>query len=135
VERLYAGTLPKRAVTITFDDGMRDFHQLAYPLLHEFGYPVTVYLTTYYSEFNRPVFDVMCSYLLWKARGRRLEWPEVIDHPVTLDDAGRDVADRRIKIFARRQDLSGRQKPNCCRRWRGNWQSITKRCAKNAFCM
>jgi peptidoglycan/xylan/chitin deacetylase (PgdA/CDA1 family) len=110
VERLYAGTLPERAVTITFDDGMYDFHQLAYPLLNEFGYPVTVYLTTYYSEFNRPVFDVMCSYLLWKARGRQLEWPEVIDHPVTLDDAGRDVADRRIKIFARQQDLSGRQK-------------------------
>jgi peptidoglycan/xylan/chitin deacetylase (PgdA/CDA1 family) len=110
VQRLYAGTLPERAVTITFDDGMHDFHQRAYPLLREFGYPVTVYLTTYYSEFNRPVFDVMCSYLLWKGRGRRLDWPKIIEDPVTLDDAGRDVADRRIKTFARRHGLSGRQK-------------------------
>jgi len=110
VQRLYAGTLPERALTITFDDGMHDFHQRAYPLLHEFGYPVTVYLTTYYSEFNRPVFDVMCSYLLWKGRGRRLDWPKIIEDPVTLDDAGRDVADRRIKPFASRHGLSGRQK-------------------------
>src|SRR6202140_1806953 len=110
LERLYAGTLPERAVTITFDDGMHDFHQAAYPLLREFGYPVTVYLTTYYSEFNRPVFDVMCSYLLWKGRGRRLEWPEIVGGAITLDDAGRNAADRKIKAFGRREKLSGRQK-------------------------
>ena len=110
LEQLYAGTLPERSVTITFDDGMHDFHQVAYPLLREFGYPATVYLTTYYSEFNRPVFDVMCSYLLWKGRGRRLEWPEVVEHAIVLDMAGRNAADRRIKIFARRENLSGRQK-------------------------
>ncbi|HTA68089.1 MAG TPA: polysaccharide deacetylase family protein [Bryobacteraceae bacterium] len=110
LERLYAGTLPPRAVTITFDDGMHDFHQAAYPLLREFGYPATVYLTTYYSDFNRPVFDVMCSYLLWKGRGRRLEWPEITGEAITLDDAGRGAADRSIKAFGRRQNLSGRQK-------------------------
>lgn len=110
LERLYAGTLPARAVTITFDDGMHDFHQVAHPLLREFGYPVTVYLTTYYSDFNRPVFDVMCSYLLWKGQGRRLEWPQIVGDPITLDATGRNAADRRIKTFARREKLSGRQK-------------------------
>jgi peptidoglycan/xylan/chitin deacetylase (PgdA/CDA1 family) len=110
LERLYAGTLPERSVAITFDDGMHDFHHVAYPLLGQFSYPVTVYLTTYYSEFNRPVFDVMCSYLLWKGQGQWLEWPEIFASPVTLDETGRDGADRRIKIFARRENLSGPQK-------------------------
>src|SRR6202051_87883 len=52
----------------------------------------------------------MCSYLLWKGRERRLEWPEIGGEAITLDDAGRSAADRSIKTFARRQNLSGRQK-------------------------
>jgi len=78
VERLYNGTLPPRSVALTFDDGLFDFYKRAYPILWKYGFPVTVYLTTYYSDFNRPVFDVMCSYLLWKGAGRPIEWPEVL---------------------------------------------------------
>ena len=110
LERLYAGTLPERSVTITFDDGMHDFHQKAFPALREFGYPATVYLTTYYSEFNRPVFDVMCGYLLWKGSGRTLDWPEIMHRTVTLDDAGRGKATAAVKGYARRENLSGAQK-------------------------
>src|SRR5262249_7109542 len=47
-----------------------DFFTAAYPIIKEFGYPVTVYQTSFYSKFNRPVFDVACSYILWKARDR-----------------------------------------------------------------
>ena len=60
VNRLQHGTLPDRAVVITFDDGLHDFYSVALPILESFGYPVTLYLTTYYVEFNRPVFDPMC---------------------------------------------------------------------------
>ena len=35
--------------------------------------PATVYLTSFYSEYRRPVFDLMCGYLLWKARDRTLD--------------------------------------------------------------
>jgi peptidoglycan/xylan/chitin deacetylase (PgdA/CDA1 family) len=115
VERLYAGTLPPQSAAITFDDGFYNFVRLAQPLLAEFGYPATVYLTTYYSDFNRPVFDVMSQYMLWKARSieksrRRLEWPGVLPESLTLDDAGRTAADRIIKTVAKQRDLSGRQK-------------------------
>src|ERR1022692_2621195 len=78
VDRLQKGTLPDRAVALTFDDGLHDFFSVAFPIVEWFGYPVTLYLTTYYVEFNRPVFDPMCSYLLWKGRHKqKLEWPEV----------------------------------------------------------
>jgi peptidoglycan/xylan/chitin deacetylase (PgdA/CDA1 family) len=108
--RLRAGTLPPRSVAITFDDGSYDFYRVAWPILREFGYPATLYFTTYYSDFNRPVFDVMCSYLLWKGRGQRLEWPTVLTGAEQLDDAGRDSARRQIMAHAVRHGLSGRQK-------------------------
>jgi len=111
VRRLYAGDLPKRSVSITFDDGTYDFYKAAWPVLREFKYPVTVYLTTYYSEFNRPVFDVMASYLLWKAKDTcHLDWPDVLSHSVALDEAGRLSALRDICSFAAAAGLSGQQK-------------------------
>ena len=43
---LDAGTLPPRAVCITFDDGYRSVHDLALPVLREFGLPATVFVTS-----------------------------------------------------------------------------------------
>lgn len=110
VRRLYDGSLPPCSVVITFDDGFYDFYRAAFPLLREFGYPATVYLTTYYSEFNRPVFDPMADYLLWKGRGRRLVLPGVLNEPVELDDHGRADAGHRMRVFARASGLSGEAK-------------------------
>ncbi|MFP5393771.1 MAG: polysaccharide deacetylase family protein [Gammaproteobacteria bacterium] len=46
--RLADGTLPPRAVCITFDDGYRSVHDLALPILKEFGLPATVFVTSGY---------------------------------------------------------------------------------------
>jgi peptidoglycan/xylan/chitin deacetylase (PgdA/CDA1 family) len=108
--RLYAGNLPPRSVAITVDDGGHDFYRIGFPLFQKFGYPVTVYLTTYYSEYNRPVFDPALSYLLWKAGGRLLAWPRVFPAPVRLDAGGLAEATQRIQEHCRREGLSGRQK-------------------------
>ncbi len=110
VQGLYAGTLPERSVVLTFDDGSYDFYHLVFPLLREFRYPATVYLTTYYSDFNRPVFDVMCSYLLWKGRGQLLKCPGVLPSEVMLDEKGRAIALRQIQRSAHKRALSGREK-------------------------
>jgi peptidoglycan/xylan/chitin deacetylase (PgdA/CDA1 family) len=109
LERLYRGTLPERSVVVTIDDGTYDAYRLAIPMLREFGYPATVYLTTYYCDLQRPVFDTMCDYLLWKARGQTLALEE-LGGPMKLDDAGRVAAGRRIRAHAIERGLSGRDK-------------------------
>ncbi|MDQ6677191.1 MAG: polysaccharide deacetylase family protein [Acidobacteriota bacterium] len=110
VQRLQAGTLPPRSVAITFDDGFHDFYSLAHPLLQEFGFPVTLFLSTYYSGFNRPVFDSMASYLLWMGRGQTLRWPEVFPEPLFLDGNAPDYGRKMLIAFALKQALSGEAK-------------------------
>ncbi|EHB50452.1 polysaccharide deacetylase [Mycolicibacterium rhodesiae JS60] len=46
LERLHTGTLPDRAVTITFDDGTRNLATHAAPVLHALGLPAAVFLAT-----------------------------------------------------------------------------------------
>jgi len=37
---------PENAVVITIDDGHRDFHACAFPILRDYGFPATMYLPT-----------------------------------------------------------------------------------------
>lgn len=46
IAALREGRLPPRAVCITFDDGYRSVHDLALPVLREFGLPATVFVTS-----------------------------------------------------------------------------------------
>ena len=75
-EALYgvrSGQLPKRAVALTLDDGESSISLRAWPMLREFGFPATLYWSTYYSLHPYAVFDPMLSYLLWKGRGAHLQ--------------------------------------------------------------
>lgn len=69
-DRLRLGTLPPKSVALTFDDGNVDFATVAWPILREFRYPATVYVSTFYVDHRRPIFRLFCSYLLWKSRNR-----------------------------------------------------------------
>lgn len=46
LERLYAGTLPKHAAALTFDDGTQNLLTHAAPVLRELGLPAAVFLAT-----------------------------------------------------------------------------------------
>jgi peptidoglycan/xylan/chitin deacetylase (PgdA/CDA1 family) len=113
VDHLAAGTLPPRSVVITFDDGMYDFYTQAFPIAQEFGFPITVYLTTYYTEFNRPIFALICSYMFWKAQGTVVEGTSLVGRPVTWDlrtAGGRAEALRSVRDHAEQAHLSGPDK-------------------------
>lgn len=113
IERLYARDLPDRAVAITFDDGTSDFSRKAFPLLREFDLPATLYLTTFYSQYQRPVFDLMCSYLLWKGRNATLDLKKLVGKELRTeltDNNAREAALIQIHAFASERKLSAYEK-------------------------
>ena len=113
LNRLYADDLPEKSVAITFDDGSYDFYARAFPLLREFDYPATLYLTTFYSQINRPVFNVACSYLLWKGREQSLDLKLLIgrDGRINLSsEESRALAMTEILQFASERKLSAEEK-------------------------
>lgn len=113
LERLYRNDLPPRSVALTFDDGTYDFYAQAFPRIRQFGFPVTVYLTTYYTEVQLPVFSLICSYMMWKARGQStVDLREFgIAHPAALDqEEARQEAANQIVQWADGQDIDSQQK-------------------------
>ncbi|PYT27573.1 MAG: hypothetical protein DMG58_20075 [Acidobacteria bacterium] len=72
---LKTDSLPPRSVVITFDDGFYDFYRHAMPTLQAFGYASTLYVSTYYSQFRLPIFNLIINYLLWKSRNSEMDFP------------------------------------------------------------
>lgn len=58
-DMLMAGRLPPRAICITFDDGYRDNHDLALPLLQRHGLSATFYIASGYLNGGMIFHDVL----------------------------------------------------------------------------
>ena len=57
-------TLPACPVVITIDDGWYSTYLHMLPVLEKYNFPATLYLTTYYSEKQVPVYNVLIQYML-----------------------------------------------------------------------
>ncbi len=110
LQMLYAGTLPPRAITLVFDDGFHDFASVAAPILSEFGYPATVYLSTYYSQFNRPIFDIMLRYLLWKGAEQSIFLPGILTETMALSGEGQRAVATKVRAAAFARRMTGQEK-------------------------
>lgn len=111
--RLYADDLPERCVALTFDDGNYDFYKEAYPLLAEFGFPVTLYLTTFYAQYPKPVFDVIVSYLLWRGSTATLDMKRLTGREMKVNlstPQARLAAWDELQAHARQRELSAEEK-------------------------
>lgn len=59
VQRLRAGTLPRRAAAITFDDGYADNHEVALPILRRHRLPATFFIATGFLDGGRMWNDTL----------------------------------------------------------------------------
>ena len=119
ITHLQERTLPPLSVVITFDDGFHNFFSAAFPVLKRYKFPATVYQTTFYSEWNEPIFNLICPYLLWKASGKVIEYQDLTGKPGSFDlrtEEGRKAASAEILGFARSNGFSREQKQDLLRR-------------------
>jgi len=83
VERLETGRLPPRAVAITFDDGYRDNHDIALPILERHGLRATFFVATAYMHGGAMFNDMIIEAIRTSAvRELRLEG---LSEPLPLD--------------------------------------------------
>jgi peptidoglycan/xylan/chitin deacetylase (PgdA/CDA1 family) len=79
VQRLNDGTLPPCAVAITIDDGFHSTGAVAAPLLHEARMPATLYVTTWYTQRDAPVFRLAMQYCFFRTKVTTVELGQVSD--------------------------------------------------------
>lgn len=91
--RLEMGKLPRRAVCITFDDGYRDNHEVAFPILKRWGLPATFFIASGYLDGGAMWNDVVIEAV------RRAPGPE-------LDLRVFDLGVHRIADMARRAEVA-----------------------------
>ena len=118
LQSLQSGQLPPRSVVLTFDDGGYDFYKNVYPLLKQFGFPATVYQTTYYSDYQAPIFNLVCSYILWQRRGQVLDKGRELGLDQPMDLRTEMSRHRIVRVFVERseaENLTGQQKNSIAR--------------------
>jgi peptidoglycan/xylan/chitin deacetylase (PgdA/CDA1 family) len=90
-DRLEAGTLPARAVCITFDDGYADNAEVAAPILVRYGLPATFFIATGFLDGGRMWNDTIIE-TVRTARGSALELGALGLGRVALDGAAARAA-------------------------------------------
>lgn len=102
LERLYARTLPRSAVSITIDDGFHSVFKIALPALESFRYPATLYVTTYYVEKGTPIFRLVVQYLFWKSELDEVDLSELSWLGMSTVKLGSDEERlRAVRLFMR----------------------------------
>jgi peptidoglycan/xylan/chitin deacetylase (PgdA/CDA1 family) len=93
VRRLRDGSPTGKDIVITIDDGFYSVAALAAPLLLEFGFTATIFVTTYYVKYSHPIFRLAIQYMFWKTPRGHFETADLLPGPSrrvpTKGDAGK----------------------------------------------
>ena len=66
IARLKADAVTGRELVVTIDDGFFSVRTIGWPLLKAYGFPATLYVTTYYTGHPNPIFRLALQYMVWR---------------------------------------------------------------------
>jgi peptidoglycan/xylan/chitin deacetylase (PgdA/CDA1 family) len=87
VEQASASHPAKPAVLVTFDDGYRDYHDHAYPVLKELGIPALVFLATSFIDHGGMLWTDAIQWAALSTRRDRVKLPWSDASPTALPNA------------------------------------------------
>ncbi|HVV51585.1 MAG TPA: polysaccharide deacetylase family protein [Polyangia bacterium] len=92
-ERVRDGRRGKPAVLVTFDDGYRDYHDLAYPVLEKLGIPAVVFLATSFMDEGGMMWTDEVQWAALSTQRARVKLPwAAADGEIALPDAAARAA-------------------------------------------
>ena len=103
VERMYSGSLPARALSITFDDGYADNAEQAAPILESLGLTATFFVTTGFMSGGCMWNDQVIEAVRW-CRSLKLDLTSIGLGQVNLAS----LADRRLAVMTVLQGIKHR---------------------------
>ena len=113
IKALATSQIPARAVVITIDDGFYSVFRSAWPILKEYSFPATVYVTSYYAAKQNPVFRLALQYFFWKTSlqhvdlsGLGLPLPSVV--PLSTEEAKEAACDAIVRHGEEKCDEASR---------------------------
>ena len=86
-ERAARPTRVRPAVLVTFDDGYRDYHDLAYPVLESLGIPAVVFLATSFMDEGGMLWTDQVQSAALNTHKERVTLPWSNEPPLALGDA------------------------------------------------
>jgi len=102
VDRLQQGTLPARAISVTFDDGYADNFEVALPILRKHGIPATIFIASGYLDGGRMWNDTLTESVR-RAPGSELDTGDMgLAHLPISSPQERGLTARKILLHLRR---------------------------------
>lgn len=137
-----AGSFPPRTVVLTFDDGFRDFHSAAAPVLLRLGLPATVFLPT--SFLGRT--NAWPGQPSWVTPQALLDWAQVrelaergiafgshsVTHPDLTTLAGTELEQEFEKSKSEVESQTGRSADFFCFPY-GRWNPVVRAAAERSY--
>ena len=97
-ERAQRPSRLRPAVLVTFDDGYRDYHDLAYPVLKDLGIPAVVFLATSFMDEGGMLWTDEVQWAALSTTQERVKLPWSDEPPIALHDrAAREALGERAR--------------------------------------
>ncbi|GJM14631.1 MAG: polysaccharide deacetylase [Pseudohongiella sp.] len=91
--------IPEKSIALTFDDGYTSIYTTAFPMLQEYGFPFTLFLST------QPIDDGQANYMSWEniremSQAGVIIANHMVEHPYMLDRENRSDEDWIVDLQA-----------------------------------